>query len=177
MFNGEQNTENVILPKSLDVGVWYGGGVWSTKKVKKSLDSRGSHTFELTNADAKGCANIKERLPKEVSAKFATDEREILENIYIACPHFNEPVNTNSRSTVVKIRMSKLEMQFFLTGDAEEETFKRINKNFFKKEEGYISFVMLPHHGSKYNNPINYLSFLSLILLELVLVMVYIVIL
>ena len=42
-------------------------------------------------------------------------------------------------------------MQFFLTGDASNETFSKIvetKKDFFKKDEDYISFVMLPHHGS-----------------------------
>lgn len=75
---------------------------------------------------------------------------QVLKNIKIA--HINFPFNdVNSQSAIVEIKMPKLGMQFFLTGDASNETFARIvehNKNFLKKEEGYTSLVMLPHHGS-----------------------------
>lgn len=71
-------------------------------------------------------------------------------NVKIA--HINFPFKeVNSQSAIVEIKMPKLEMQFFLTGDASKETFARLvenGKDFFKKEYGYTSFVMLPHHGS-----------------------------
>ncbi len=74
-------------------------------------------------------------------------------NVKIA--HINFPFKeVNSQSAIVEIKMPKLDMQFFLTGDASEETFTRLaenSKDFFKKEYGYTSFVMLPHHGSKEN--------------------------
>lgn len=79
-----------------------------------------------------------------------------LQNIKIA--HINLPFNdVNSQSAIVEIKMPKLGMQFFLTGDASNETFARIvekNENFFKKAEGYTSLVMLPHHGSIKNESI-----------------------
>jgi len=148
----------IILPKNLDVGVWYGGGGWDKTNVaidvKTFFEEERPHTFELIDAGAKTCATIKERLPEGVFTKFTPKEREILENVHIACPHL-ESGNANSRSTVVKIKMKKLGMQFFLTGDAEDKTLESINtknnEGFFKKDKDYISFVMLSHHGSKKN--------------------------
>ena len=72
--------------------------------------------------------------------------------------HINFPFDdVNSQSAIVEIKMPKLGMQFFLTGDASEETFARIiesDKEFFKKEEKLTSLVMLPHHGSIENKSI-----------------------
>lgn len=87
---------------------------------------------------------------KEEGKIWPEEEKRVLENIKIA--HINFPFkDVNSQSTIVKIKMGKLGMQFFLTGDASNETFSKIvetKKDFFKKDKDYISFVMLPHHGS-----------------------------
>ena len=78
-------------------------------------------------------------------------------NIKIA--HINFPFkDVNSQSAIVELKMPKLKMQFFLTGDASEETFALLAQDcrtFFKKEEGYTSLVMLPHHGSIENKSIH----------------------
>ena len=78
---------------------------------------------------------------------------DVLKNIKIV--HINFPFkDVNSQSSIVEIKMPKLKMQFFLTGDASNETFSRIiehDVNFFKKDKDYTSFAMLPHHGSKEN--------------------------
>lgn len=78
---------------------------------------------------------------------------DVLKNVKIA--HINFPFkDVNSQSSIVEIKMPKLKMQFFLTGDASDETFSRVveyDRSFFKKDEGYISLAMLPHHGSKEN--------------------------
>lgn len=89
------------------------------------------------------------------SNELKDDRLNILRNIRIT--HF--PLKEiNAQSVIVGIKMEKLKTQFFLTGDASKKTFKEIiesNKNFFKKEEGYVSFVMLPHHGAKSNTSDN----------------------
>ncbi len=81
----------------------------------------------------------------------------ILKNIKIA--HINFPFkDVNSQSAIVEIKMPKLKMQFFLTGDASEETFALLARDcrtFFKKEEDYTSLVMSPHHGSIENKSIH----------------------
>lgn len=73
--------------------------------------------------------------------------------------HINFPFkDVNSQSAIVGLKMPKLKMQFFLTGDASEETFALLplyDKDFFKKEKGYTSLVMLPHHGSIENKSIH----------------------
>ena len=86
---------------------------------------------------------------------------ELFKNIKIA--HINFPFkDVNSQSAIVGLKMPKLKMQFFLTGDASEETFALLSlydKDFFKKEEGYTSLVMLPHHGSIENKTIHLFNF------------------
>lgn len=78
---------------------------------------------------------------------------QVLRSIKIA--HINFPFKeVNSQSAIVEIKMPKLGMQFFLTGDAHEETFALINmsnSSFFRKDPGFTSLVMLPHHGSLEN--------------------------
>ena len=84
---------------------------------------------------------------------------EDLKNVKIS--HINFPFkDVNSQSAIVEIKMPELKIQFFLTGDAHEETLELIdpyNKKemFFKKEENFISLVMLPHHGSFENKSVN----------------------
>jgi beta-lactamase superfamily II metal-dependent hydrolase len=87
------------------------------------------------------------------------DVLDILKSVKIA--YVNFPFrDVNSQSCITEIKMPKLKIQFFLTGDAHEETFELIaaynqKELFFQKEEDFISLVMLPHHGSYENKSVN----------------------
>ncbi|WP_440994658.1 hypothetical protein [Cysteiniphilum litorale] len=67
----------------------------------------------------------------------------------------------NSQSTIVEIKSPSLGIQFFLTGDATEETFALVNEyQFFKKDSSFLSFVVFPHHGSENNQSLTMLDML-----------------
>ena len=112
-------------------------------------DENFSETFKLCQQ-----GNIKPSLCLESLDNIVEDgvdlgvDKTILKNIKIL--HINFPFkDANSQSAIVEIKMPKLGMRFFLTGDASNETLAYIVDNdFFRKEENYISLVMLPHHGS-----------------------------
>jgi len=157
-------------------------------KTFEEDDSSFSKTFTLCNAGTAiakmECLSLRDTLKKMI--KYSTDKEKIIrhfrpniqfencsfaeENTYpidifskpyvnVKIAHINFPFKeVNSQSAIVEIKIPKLEIQFFLTGDASEETFARLaesNEDFFKKEDGYTSFVMLPHHGSMENKSVH----------------------
>ena len=152
------------LTDTLPFGVWYGGGDWNkhvtkcAKAVQKTLNNdtysllKNLSNDKIPNGDGNWCFNLAECVQKE---NFTDREIKILKDIEVAQISSG---NINSQSAIVKIKMTKLGMQFFLTGDAEGGTFEQIKEGvpkFFQKAEDCVSLVMLPHHGSEENTSVD----------------------